>query len=128
MKVCRAIKLLCVLLSIALVSCGGHKDKLLGTWQSNHFQDGARFSMEVTYHKNGTYSGSGTISGNGQEVYLVLSGKWELDGDLINEEVTSSNIPGFIPVGYTDSSEIISLSDRTLEVGTSAGIIVYTRK
>ena len=121
---------LCCLCAV-LVSCGkSDEDLIIGQWEINiQVQPGVFLSGVDTYNRDGTGTSMGTISDGQQSIYVVTSCNWSLDGDLLSYEVNSSNRPDLIPIGYSDTMTVVSVSkDKFVTKDPDGTITTSTRK
>ena len=113
MKTVLSLVVGCVAL-LALASCGGKEKAIVGTWEVDSTEDGARVEFRTSYAENGTSSSMGTITAGWQTISVLISGTWSVDGDKLHEKITSSNVPNLMPVGFESTSTIIELTDNVL--------------
>jgi hypothetical protein len=52
------------------------------------------------------------VTAQGQTVYIVMAGLWEIKDGYFTVRITSSNIPQLIPSGYTSVNRIVTLTDE----------------
>jgi hypothetical protein len=98
----------------AVMSDTLYTEKILGTWRVRRMLEGG-----VVLDMQGLYSGdsraiwSGTVTyTSGQSYFVTINGTWQVKEGNFYFRVDSSNIPQFIPNGYTSTSKIVTLTDE----------------
>ena len=68
------------------------------------------------------------MSPDGQQAFFLGSFSWEVKGDKLHTEITSSNLPQLIPVGYTAVDTIVSLDRDRMVLDCDGEQEIYHRK
>lgn len=79
-------------------------NQLVGQWRRNDLA--RKVTTNITFNRDGTYLA--TVESPGQDK-VSMSGKWNLKGDVVNYEITSSSNTN-IPSGATDRDRLIEIS------------------
>jgi len=88
-----------------------HVGLIVGGWEATEDGPDTYFEAKTTYYPDGKFSGAAIMKKGGKKLIAVVSGEWRVSGDLMTETILSSSIPNIIPVGFTTTSEIVSITD-----------------
>jgi hypothetical protein len=89
--------------------------ELVGAWAGTaDLENGVKVSFTQTYFSDGTSAIAGKITFQGKDLDVNFKTKWRIDGKRIYEVITESSHPNLLPVGKSDSDEIVNLTDTLL--------------
>jgi len=90
-------------------------ENLTGTWVSVD----APAAETTRYYEDGSFSGR--VEDHGKIIWLY-SGNWKLDGHTMNTAYTFSSLDR-VPVGTTDSDEILGIGCGMIRFRNKSGIV-----
>ena len=92
-----------------------YEKAIIGTWGYQEVTpEGAVLDGTTTYAPNGQTTSVGTISYQQQNFPIVASGTWLIKEGYLHSTVKSSNVPMLLPIGFSSSDKIITITNREL--------------
>lgn len=89
---------------------------IIGTWKEHEVSaEGAIMDVNTSYSPNRRFSSIGSFSFQDTSLPIVVSGSWNIEDDYLHVTVESSNVPAIVPIGFSVSEKIISITDRELK-------------
>lgn len=87
------------------------QEKLIGKWKHVSKSEGMTIAGRTELKKDGTMTANGKITIAGKSMKVALEGTWKLNGDILEETVTKSNLPELIPVGTVTKDKVLKVTD-----------------
>jgi hypothetical protein len=96
------------------------QQRLQHTWSYRDAGPDLVVEGETTYLPGGIMNVSGQYRHNKTTGIVVASGTWHVKNGYLYYTVTSSNVPGMIPKGFTSADKLVKVTDKELTYVSTA--------
>jgi hypothetical protein len=89
--------------------------KIIGIWMAhpNEYGQLLRGALQV-FRADKTFADTGAVGSGSRNLELQIEGRWWLEGNVLCEEVTKSNLPEIVPVGRRYRETILGISEEEM--------------
>ncbi len=125
--------LVVVVLILLAASCtdneSNYSNMLIGSWLViTENQSKAIYLKEIyTFDADKSFTINYELTKNNTTNNYIVSGKYSLDGNILEYEALDSNSPA-VPIGTTDWNEILTLDEDISVTKSSKGVVVTSER